>query len=39
MQLRNLSKNTYDARRSKFSTSPVGTEALSAIAELEEANS
>jgi hypothetical protein len=39
MQLRNSNKNTYDARRSKYSISPAGTEALSAIAKLEEANS
>jgi hypothetical protein len=39
MQLKNLNKNTYDARRSKYSVSSVGTEALSTAAELEEANS
>jgi hypothetical protein len=39
VQLKNLNKNTYDARRSKYSISPAGTEALSVAAELEEANS
>jgi hypothetical protein len=38
-----LEENTYDARRSKYSMSPTGTEALSAAAfcreELKEANS
>jgi hypothetical protein len=39
VQLKNSNKITYDARRLKYSISPIGTEALSAAAELEEANS
>jgi hypothetical protein len=39
VQLKNSNKSTYNARRSKNSGSSAGTEALSAAAELEEANS